>query len=333
MSARHGSRLRVPAGRHRAGGQGAERSRGMAMTALVLMVTAAMGIVGTSSLPGLLDLERPFAAGSAAPSATPSAEPGRGVASAPASLLAAPTSAGDPHGLDPAWTQAAANPLTRMRLQGRIDCQVPLPTHRTDRRAELQTHLRALAACLTAQWQPVVEAAGLTFEPVRVVVAADEDGITTACGRPERAVPAVYCPAEHTIWVLPSLAGSRGDSRAWEEQRVLGVLAHEFGHHLQATTGLLETAAALPGATDAHEVTRRLETMATCLGALSQAQMDGDQIIRMGYHDRMADPATYVNDDEHGSARTQADWAARGFDSRGHADACSTFTAPLTQVS
>lgn len=301
-------------GRHRAGP--ARRPHpAVVVCAAVLAVTAVIGATGTGFLHQLRAYEAPY-------------RPGVAFA-ADGSELAPPTD----HADDARWQVITANSLTGLRLDDRLDCGVPLLPAETVPLPRLRGHLDRLATCLDTFWRPRIEAAGHEFTPVTVEVFDPEAGLGTACGEPERAVPGVYCPTNHTIYLPTTLAERGGEIASWSELRLITVLAHEYGHHLQQVTGILDDSWAITSdSASRHEVTRRIESMATCIGAATQGQMDGPLAVSQGYYAYATAPSTYVTDEDHGTAVTQARWARSGFDSGGDLRSCSTFSVPADDV-
>ena len=115
------------------------------------------------------------------------------------------------------------------------------------------------------------------------------------------------------------------------------VLAHEYGHHVQALTGMAEASyrrgLKLNGVELALEETRRYELQASCFaGVFLGADAAGFRKYP-GWPDEframlgsMRDP-----DYDHGSTKNQARWTLAGFRAADPV-ACNTFAAPATAV-
>ncbi|UYG17319.1 neutral zinc metallopeptidase [Brachybacterium huguangmaarense] len=313
-----------PRGRHLATGAGLrQRHPALVLCAALLVGCVAVGVVGIAFLHQLRAFDAPYRPGGADPLYSQAPVP-------PEAGLSVPPSGHE----SPAWSALTGSPLTRLRVTETTDCDLPALRGRSTSRDTLQEHLTALAGCLDRQWAPVLTEAGLTFEPVSVVVFDPHRGTGSACGGKESAVPAVYCPSERTIYVSSSVGKHRSGTANWTELTVVSVLGHEYGHHLQSLTGVLDDAdaAAAQGADGSADMARRIESMATCLGALSHGRLGGAQQITQGYYARMIDPGTYRADASHGSAATQAFWAKRGYDADGDTSRCATFSAPAEQM-
>lgn len=301
-------------GRHRAG-PARRRHPAVVVCAAVLAVTAVTVATGTGFLRQLQAYEAPYHPGASFVAVGSEQEP-------PAR-----------YAQDPAWRELAENSLTTLHVDGHLDCGVPLLPAEAVSVSRLGDHLDSLAACLDGYWRPRIEASGHGFTPVTVEVFDPAVGLGSACGEPERAVPGVYCPTNRTIYLPSTLTDRGGDPAVWSELRLMAVLAHEYGHHLQEITGILATSRTITAEpSDPHEVTRRIESMATCIGALTQGQMVGPLAVTQGYYAFAITPDSYAADDDHGTAATQARWSQSGFDAGGDLRSCSTFSVPSGAV-
>jgi predicted metalloprotease len=125
--------------------------------------------------------------------------------------------------------------------------------------------------CLEAAWAPVLQRAGLPYFPPSLEAPAGKSA-TGPCGGAEgRSFSAFYCPKNHTIY-MPF--GALETERLGAHPGIyLAVLAHEYGHHVQALSGVedaywakrydagADTAAGL-------ELSRRLELQAQCFSGM-----------------------------------------------------------------
>ena len=133
--------------------------------------------------------------------------------------------------------------------------------------AQLKAHFEGLMECLVRVWEPPVTSAGFTIVRPTVTIYGEE--LTTKCGK--SGVNAFYCTADQQVYysnLLPeALLPVRRNK--WTADVVM---AHEFGHALQARTGILISAHAL-GQNSGDEGTdlqymRRLETQADCFSGM-----------------------------------------------------------------
>ena len=91
---------------------------------------------------------------------------------------------------------------------------------------------------------------------------------STGCGSASSATGPFYCPPDQTVYIdvsffdeLRSRFGSSGGPLAEEY-----VIAHEFGHHIQQITGVMDQADR--GGTGADSDSVRIELMADCLAGM-----------------------------------------------------------------
>ena len=206
--------------------------------------------------------------------------------------------------------------------------------------AQLQTHLDDMMACLVRVWEPPITAAN--FVLVRPSVTIFGSRTTTKCGTSD--VNAFYCAADQQVYFSDRLAQTvpivQRDRWAADV-----VIAHEFGHALQARTGILVSAKAL-GQDAGDESTdllysRRLETQADCFSGMFIRSVSTS--LGVGQPDLTGIEATYraVGDDtlsgnlgivgNHGRASSRSFWGTTGLGTASVA-ACNTFAAPASRV-
>jgi predicted metalloprotease len=206
--------------------------------------------------------------------------------------------------------------------------------------AQLKQHLDASMECLVRVWEPPVTGAGLII--VRPSVTIYGAKTTTKCG--STGVNAFYCAADQQVYY-----SNRLDDElpiiAQDKWAVDVVIAHEFGHALQARTGILISAKAL-GQNSNDEQTdllysRRLETQADCFSGMYIRSVSQSLGISQG--DLQGIESTYkaVGDDSvtgnaaivgnHGLARSRVFWGDTGL-GNSSVGACNTFTVPASRV-
>lgn len=221
-----------------------------------------------------------------------------------------------------------------------VRCTTPPINVETASDAQLKSHFEGMMACLIRVWQPPVTQAGLQI--VRPTVTIYGGTITTRCGSSK--VNAFYCGADQQVYYSNQLPRAipivREDKWAADV-----VIAHEFGHALQARTGILVSAKAL-GQQSEDQATdllfsRRLETQADCLSGMFIRSVS----VSLGVQqpDLQGIIATYVavGDDtvtgkptvlgNHGLARSRKFWGTKGLGD-GAIATCNTFVAPASQV-
>nr|WP_232530756.1 neutral zinc metallopeptidase [Microlunatus antarcticus] len=194
--------------------------------------------------------------------------------------------------------------------------------------------------CLVRVWEPPVTGAGLII--VRPSVTIYGAKMTTKCGT--SGVNAFYCAADQQVYYsnrlddeLPIIAQDK-----WAADVVI---AHEFGHALQARTGILISAKAL-GQNSNDEKTdllysRRLETQADCFSGMYIRSVSQSLGINQSDLAGIEDTYKAVGDDSvtgdstvlgnHGLARSRVFWGDAGI-GNAQISACNTFTAPANQV-
>ena len=126
-----------------------------------------------------------------------------------------------------------------------------------------QSVVDAVIADIDAFWRDSFAAADRPYRPPAVVSFHTPTG--TACGRISLGVGPGYCPLDETIYYnaeFRALGEDRLGDFAW-----VTIVAHEWGHHVQAELGLY--ASAEPEEGEAYPV--ELELQADCLaGAYAQ---------------------------------------------------------------
>ncbi len=206
--------------------------------------------------------------------------------------------------------------------------------------AQLEAHFDGLMECQVRVWQPPVTRAG--FEIVRPTVTIYGAEITTKCGTSD--VNAFYCSADQQIYFSNQLA-EHVQIVAQDKWAADVVMAHEFGHALQARTGILISSAALgqlSGDKSAElAYSRRSETQADCFSGMFMRAVSRSLGVQQA--DVAGIVATYraVGDDtltgkpnvqgNHGVAASRVYWGNTGL---GTSDVgrCNTFSAPARLV-
>ncbi|HET6300776.1 KPN_02809 family neutral zinc metallopeptidase [Microbacterium sp.] len=177
------------------------------------------------------------------------------------------------------------------------------------------------------------------------------DGSTsTQCGTASNQTGPFYCPPEETVYVDPtffSLLRDRFDASAGPLAQ-LYVLAHEYGHHVQNITGIMNAHPNNGTGPDSNGV--RMELQADCFAGAwvqdmtQQVDENGVPFMREPTGQQLQDAlgaASAVGDDHiqqqsggfvnpeswtHGSSEQRQRWFAAGY--RGGVEACDTFTVP-----
>ncbi|MBB5856695.1 neutral zinc metallopeptidase [Amycolatopsis umgeniensis] len=199
--------------------------------------------------------------------------------------------------------------------------------------AKLEAYYKTFASCLAEAWKPALDQANEPTLTAKVQVTLPE---TSACGKvpSETEAVAYYCGGDTTIyapteWML-SDAGL-------ERSRHLATMAHEYGHHVQRSSGILSAAAEKMSSPEEDspadkELVRRIELQANCFGALALTAAAGRGSISTALAKDALDNYGRTDDsDTHGTRRNQLKWAKAGFSGKTTA-ACNTWAAPASEV-
>jgi predicted metalloprotease len=205
--------------------------------------------------------------------------------------------------------------------------------------------VNAVAEDVQTTWENVL---GSRYQRTRVTLFQDQ--IQSTCGFAQSATGPFYCPGDHKVYLdlgffdeLQRRFGAPGDfAQAY-------VLAHEFGHHIQALTGtesqMRQAQRSDPSSSNALSV--RLELQADCYAGVwghSAAQpgrsAQGKVELEAGDVDEGLRAAAAIGDDRlqkmatgrvmperftHGSSEQRVTWFRRGLES-GDPRACDTFS-------
>jgi predicted metalloprotease len=169
---------------------------------------------------------------------------------------------------DEAETWLTKNAVYAQTAPVPTDCAVPRIDMTTASAAALTTHLNDLTACLWRVWSGPLDKAGFTLPRPPVTVYTEP--ITTGCGKLDE-VNAVYCAADQRIYYAKALWKIFPSNQQREPFVVESVLAHEFGHTIQARTGILISSMAFEQkatSADAKVFSRRLEVQADCFSGM-----------------------------------------------------------------
>ena len=206
--------------------------------------------------------------------------------------------------------------------------------------AQLKSHFEGLMECLVRVWQPPVTNAGWIIVRPTVTIYGEE--VTTKCGR--SGINAFYCSADQQVYysdLLPQALPTVKRNK-WTADIVM---AHEFGHALQARTAILISAHALGQESNSKgaelEYMRRLETQADCFSGMfllavsdsvgvQKSDLDGIYQIYVAIGDDTLTGKTGVVGN-HGLARSREYWGKTGLASHDVAK-CNTFVVSSKYV-
>jgi len=179
------------------------------------------------------------------------------------------------------------------------------------------------------------------YQPARTIFF--DGGVSTGCGNASSAVGPFYCPADRQVYIdlgffdeLESRFGAAGGPLAQAY-----VLAHEYGHHVQNLTGVLQRADNRDVGPQGDAV--RVELQADCYAGVwvGNALDTGlvEELTRRDVQDALS-AAAAVGDDRiqertqgrvtpenwtHGSSEQRQSWFVRGIEGK-TPRSCDTFT-------
>lgn len=250
-------------------------------------------------------------------------------AAPPASTPAAPTGGTSAR---PRWQELTmANPLLTPGMQlPQVTCKLP----GFGRSAEqLRAYYQAMIGCLDEAWRPLVTQAGRFFESPTLSV---DDNPTSSCGTPNKQeAVAFYCPRDKGIFmprnrVIESMGSNQGGH--------IMVLAHEYGHHVQAISQInhgmgLRMAGLAEDSPEYLELTRRMELQADCFSGMFISAAGGRGSISKSLSNSASSAfRSSVADKTHGSVKHQIQWGTAGVKNN-NTSACNTWLAPAGEVS
>jgi hypothetical protein len=211
-----------------------------------------------------------------------------------------------------------------------ITCTLPAITRDPE---QLRGYYQTAIGCLDEAWRPVLERVNEPFSSPRLEIKAGR----SLCGEAPSAeeATAYYCSGGKVIFMpTDRLLEQAGLSQAAH----LAVLAHEYGHHVQALSGILISAYEKGEKFDKNspeklELTRRAELQANCFSGMFIASVTGRGSISTKLGRAAADSfKDTVADNTHGTVKHQVRWGKAGFDTNKTA-ACNTWTAASDEVS
>jgi predicted metalloprotease len=233
-----------------------------------------------------------------------------------------------------------ANPFYEQTVPTPVRCDAdPIDVSSASDRA-LESHFTELMECLVRVWQPPVE--GADWQIVRPTVTIYGREVTTRCGK--SGVNAFYCGADQQVYysnflddAIPVVATDKWGADV--------VMAHEFGHALQARTAILISSQALgqQAGEESAELTfsRRLEVQADCLSGMFLRAVSSSLQIEQSDVRGILDVYNAVGDDtvsgdprivgNHGLARSREYWGQTGLDTA-DVGSCNTYTAKTSLV-
>lgn len=229
--------------------------------------------------------------------------------------------------------------LELKRGSGRCSIKVRRPDPPL-KNSKLKPYLEDLVDCMVKIYSEPLAEIGIELSTPRVKTY--KGTVDAPCGKlTQDGSPAYYCSSNETIyWPVTS----DDDQEAYTIARLgyVGLLAHEFGHHLQAESGMFREYSLKWAEADTKEqyaLSRRLELQAQCFEGvfLSYASKaidfsDDDLYEIEEWHSYTGDedpPGSRKPD--HGSSKAQYRWLERGYESTDFGR-CNTWKASKKSV-
>lgn len=248
-----------------------------------------------------------------------------------------------PRNLDAAKKLTQDSPLYEQTVPVPTNCQMrnTTPVQQMSANAK-EAHFNELMGCLMTVWVNPVEDAGFTLPRPQVYVYTKP--IKTACGDFDD-LNAAYCAGDQRIYYANDLFEAFPPSVSSANYGAEVVLAHEFGHAIQARTAILISEKYLEQDASSNatkqQLSRRTEVQADCFAGeyvqsvahsqqLSDADLQslGQLMYNMG-DDVLTGKKDYVGG--HGTGKARQDWFNRGLGSA-QLQTCNSFVAPADQV-
>jgi uncharacterized protein len=207
--------------------------------------------------------------------------------------------------------------------------------------AGAQAFFKSALPCLDATWQPVLEQAGLPFATPSLEFPKGTNW-SSPCGQVaggEGVAAAFYCGENNTLYM--PFAGLQTEQYGARPGVYLALFAHEYGHHVQAMSGVLDTYAQARYEAGADtgpglELSRRLELQAQCFSGMFLAATHGRGSVdanilaeARGSQNRGDHHAGKPRD--HGTDAHTSAWWEQGAQ-RNRTFECNTWKSPAGQV-
>jgi predicted metalloprotease len=209
------------------------------------------------------------------------------------------------------------------------------------RNSDLAPYTRSLLNCMVKVFSKPLAREGfiLTAPKVKVYRAS----IKSPCGRfDQKGAPAYYCSANRTIY-WPATRDDGREAYTFARLGYIALTAHEFGHHLQAVTGMVKEYGRRYGAAKSRRerqlLSRRLELQAQCFEGVFLQTVARSIGLTAADRDELRMWHSYTGDEDpprsrrpdHGSSAAQIRWLNRGLDSQ-DLGRCNTWSARKSEV-
>jgi uncharacterized protein len=207
--------------------------------------------------------------------------------------------------------------------------------------ASLAPYGRRLVGCLVKAFGEPLAAHGIELTTPKIKVYRNT--MKTPCGRfGQKGAPAYYCSITRTIY-WPATGDDGTEAYTFARLGYVGLVAHEFGHHMQAASGMLSEYAQRSYGTKSRSqryvLSRRLELQAQCFAGIFLSLTAESMGLSNNDRYQLKIWFAYTGDEDpprdrkpdHGSSAAQIRWLNRGLDSADFGR-CNTWTAKKKSV-
>lgn len=177
--------------------------------------------------------------------------------------------------------------------------------------------------CIQAAFKPIQAALGYSTDDIPIYF-YEGRSVDTPCG--QVSAPALYCSTQGGAIYFgeDSLNGA-----SWMDFGVKDVTGHEYGHHLQAQSGMFQAEYAV--GQGGNESARRIELQATCWGYAMMAHDPTQSVGEASLVEFEQYLRATIEDGIHGSKDSMAYWGIRGLYSADMGN-CNTWTVAPEDV-
>ncbi len=193
-------------------------------------------------------------------------------------------------------------------------------------------------------WNAIFRANGRDYPEPKLVLF--EGGTRTACGMGQSAMGPFYCPRDQSVYIdLSFFRDLQARFRAPGDFAQAYVIAHEVGHHVQKTLGIMDRLEQLRARSssraEVNQASVRLELQADCFAGIWAHHAGQKNLLSQGDIEEGLNAAAAIGDDRlqkqtqgrvvpeaftHGSSAQRVRWFKRGMDSGKMSD-CDTLRA------
>ncbi|GAA2097777.1 hypothetical protein GCM10009841_10290 [Microlunatus panaciterrae] len=212
------------------------------------------------------------------------------------------------------------NKLYRQQLKASACSRQPGPVPTTTK--AYRKYIDQVLTCLQAAYAGPLSRAGYKLDKPPLMIYTSS--VETPCGQSPPGYAVFYCGANETIYATKDAL----DSYTTMRLGLFYVLFHEYAHHVQERTGILN--ASYLREEDSLVVSRRTELQAECLMGMTLRSVGS-----VGYNGtdqrEMVVWRNAVPDDIHGTSKSQLFWIDRGLKTTDFGR-CSTWLASTKRV-